>query len=266
MGFALCAFVRALGEWTTSASVCISFDTMQPPSVRQFPSRQKEHASTQTSGTLDARLIFDPEVRSVGSSEAKLDRPRVAPVRRSLPVAPFASRASLWTLALGVACGSALAVLVLAQMNASSSPSQNTSLLQPPTATAVQTTAPVVELSDPLGLLTPAAAATVTQPAESASVKPRVPAVDMPIAEAEASPRAAATRFYGTLVIDSGPVSARAFVNGEPVGLTPLVLKEVPVGSRVIRLEADDHAPWSSTVRVVADRPTRVKVTLPPSR
>jgi hypothetical protein len=73
-------------------------------------------------------------------------------------------------------------------------------------------------------------------------------------------------RFSGSLAINSTPASARAFVNGTPVGVTPLVLTDVPVGSRVIRLEADDHAPWSSTVRVVANQLTRVTVTLSASR
>jgi PEGA domain len=56
------------------------------------------------------------------------------------------------------------------------------------------------------------------------------------------------------------------FINSEPVGITPLVLKEIPVGSRAIRLEADDHSSWSSTVRVVAGQQAHVSATLSPSR
>ena len=81
-----------------------------------------------------------------------------------------------------------------------------------------------------------------------------------------ANRRDTGARFYGSIVIDSTPVNARAFVNGQPVGTTPLMLTEVPVGSRAIRLEADDHVTWSSTVRVVADQRTRVDVTLARSR
>jgi hypothetical protein len=68
------------------------------------------------------------------------------------------------------------------------------------------------------------------------------------------------------LVIDSVPSNARAFINGEAVGVTPLVLAEVPVGSRAIRLEADEHVSWFSTVRIVAGQETRVTATLAPSR
>ena len=74
------------------------------------------------------------------------------------------------------------------------------------------------------------------------------------------------TGFYGSLVIDSMPINARAFVNDEPVGITPLVLTDVPVGSRAIRLEAENHASWSSSVRVIADRRIHVNVTLAPTR
>jgi hypothetical protein len=81
-----------------------------------------------------------------------------------------------------------------------------------------------------------------------------------------ANRRDADARFYGSLVIDSTPINARAFVNGHAVGTTPLVLTDVPAGSRVVRLEADDYTPWSSTVRVIADQRISVNVTLAPSR
>jgi len=68
------------------------------------------------------------------------------------------------------------------------------------------------------------------------------------------------------LAIDSIPAGARVFINSEPVGVTPLVLAEIPVGSRAVRLEADDHAPWSSTIRVVAGQQAHLSATLSSSR
>jgi len=52
------------------------------------------------------------------------------------------------------------------------------------------------------------------------------------------------------------------FVNGKPVGSTPLVLREIPAGSRVVRIEADGYAPWSSAIRVVANQQTHIAATL----
>lgn len=80
------------------------------------------------------------------------------------------------------------------------------------------------------------------------------------------SSRRGGSPLYGSLAINSSPIEARAYVNGSLVGLTPVVLPQVPVGSRVIRLEAIGHAPWISTVRIVADQQTRVAVTLSPAR
>ena len=68
--------------------------------------------------------------------------------------------------------------------------------------------------------------------------------------------------FRGAIVVDSDPVGARVFVNGEPVGSTPVVLPDVPVGSRVVRIEADGYEHWSSAIRVVANQETRVAATL----
>jgi len=106
----------------------------------------------------------------------------------------------------------------------------------------------------------------VKKPAVRTLVQPSSATIDVPIADPLASRPAAGAQFYGSLAIDSTPVGARAFVNGKPVGVTPLVLMKVPVGSRAIRLEANNRLPWSSTVRVVADRRTRVSVMLSPSR
>jgi hypothetical protein len=100
---------------------------------------------------------------------------------------------------------------------------------------------------------------------DAVAAAPRSVRPDSPIAAAtDRQPES--TRFYGSLVIDSMPINARAFVNGEPVGVTPLVLTDVPVGSRAIRLEAENHASWSSSVRVIADHRTYVNVTLAPTR
>lgn len=69
-------------------------------------------------------------------------------------------------------------------------------------------------------------------------------------------------RFRGSLAIHSTPVGARVLINRQPVGRTPIVLTDVPVGSRAIRVEADGHQPWAAVIRVVADQETRVDATL----
>jgi hypothetical protein len=74
------------------------------------------------------------------------------------------------------------------------------------------------------------------------------------------------TTCVGALSVDSIPSGARVFVNSQPAGVTPLRLTDLPVGSRVIRLEADGYAPWSSAVRVVAHEEIRVGPTLVPLR
>jgi len=68
--------------------------------------------------------------------------------------------------------------------------------------------------------------------------------------------------FKGSLVLHSGPPGASAFVDGRPVGSTPVVLSDLPVGSRVVRLEAEGYQTWSAAIRVIADQETRVTATL----
>lgn len=89
------------------------------------------------------------------------------------------------------------------------------------------------------------------------AVPNKTPVVSRPVAAS--SPTA---RFRGTLAIDSVVPGARVFINGQPVGVTPVVLKNVPAGSRAVRVEATGYGTWSASLQVTANRQTRVMAKL----
>lgn len=66
----------------------------------------------------------------------------------------------------------------------------------------------------------------------------------------------------GSLAVSSSPPGAQVFVNDVAVGLTPLVLDGVSIGSRVVRIELEGHERWSSVVRVVANEQTTATASL----
>jgi hypothetical protein len=68
--------------------------------------------------------------------------------------------------------------------------------------------------------------------------------------------------YRGSLAFESAPQGSRVFINGAFVGSTPLVLENLAVGSRAIRIEADGYQRWSASTRVVANQRTRVSATL----
>jgi hypothetical protein len=72
--------------------------------------------------------------------------------------------------------------------------------------------------------------------------------------------------FRGGLSLTSNPAGAQVVLNGKVVGQTPVVLKDLPVGSRGIVVRHDGYSPWSASVRVVADQLTTVKANLVPAR
>ena len=87
------------------------------------------------------------------------------------------------------------------------------------------------------------------------------------VASSPSAPRrsaagAAPPSYQGSLAFRSAPQGARVFVNGAFVGATPLVLENLPVGSRAVRIEADGYQRWSSSTQVVANRQTSVSATL----
>ena len=81
-----------------------------------------------------------------------------------------------------------------------------------------------------------------------------------------AAPRSrSGPRFRGALTVRSSPAGARVFLNGVLAGTTPLLLNNLAVGSRAMRLERDGYVRWSSTVRIVANERTSVAATLRPA-
>jgi hypothetical protein len=72
--------------------------------------------------------------------------------------------------------------------------------------------------------------------------------------------------FRGSLAVRSNPDGAAVFINGQQVGTTPLMLKELPVGSRALRVTLDGYEPWSRSVQVVAQQHTTVAAALQQSR
>jgi hypothetical protein len=54
-------------------------------------------------------------------------------------------------------------------------------------------------------------------------------------------------------------------INGKVVGQTPVVLSDLPVGSRALVMRREGYSSWSASVRIVANQRTTVKATLVPA-
>lgn len=88
-------------------------------------------------------------------------------------------------------------------------------------------------------------------------VEARADAVARHRAELSVLPRA-----RGTLTVTSNHPGALVTVDDTPAGFTPLVLEDVEVGERSVRVERAGLDPWSGEVRVVAESPTWLTLTL----
>lgn len=64
--------------------------------------------------------------------------------------------------------------------------------------------------------------------------------------------------FVGTLFVDSRPRGASVVLDGRNIGVTPLSLDNIPIGSHVVRIEMAGKKPWSAETRVVAGETARV--------
>lgn len=80
------------------------------------------------------------------------------------------------------------------------------------------------------------------------------------------SRRAPVSGFRGSLAVRSTPSGARIFLNGVAIGTTPLVVQDLPVGSRAVRVELPGYRRWSTGVRVVHNQRTTMTAQLEPMR
>ena len=64
------------------------------------------------------------------------------------------------------------------------------------------------------------------------------------------------------LQIDSRPTGARVFVDGAPVGVTPVLLPTIATGAHTVRIELAGYRSWSTSVSVTSGQRTRVAASL----
>jgi serine/threonine-protein kinase len=79
---------------------------------------------------------------------------------------------------------------------------------------------------------------------------------------ASKSPPAPPGGFVGTLFVDSRPRGATVLLDGKKIGVTPLSLGEVAIGSHVVRVELAGKVPWTSTATVTAGQTARLTMSL----
>ena len=103
-----------------------------------------------------------------------------------------------------------------------------------------------------------------SQSVNLAMVPTPAPSPSRSAAAVPAPPAAAPTtaRATGALAVDSRPTGARVFLDGKPIGTTPLMVPSVAPGEHAIRLELDGYRPWTSSVRMVAAESNRVTASL----
>jgi hypothetical protein len=158
------------------------------------------------------------------------------------PASTSKNRRGLWSFASGSAFGALVCVILVSWLTTSE---------QPRAEPFVRGPQPVSPAPAPVSPAAPAAA----EPVVLVSTEHHEPAPSSPTDAKKES-------FVGSLRIDSAPQGARVFIDRTPAGVTPLVARDLSAGSHAVRVEADGYLPWSSAIRVVADRQTRVHTTL----
>jgi PEGA domain-containing protein len=123
--------------------------------------------------------------------------------------------------------------------------------------------APEAPAPTPVATRSPASAPPAVR--ATADVSPARAVVPPKTAEPVLTPktsRPAASGYRGALALTSSPEGAQVVLNGKVVGQTPVVLNDLPVGSRAIIVRRDGYSAWSASVRVVANQRTTVRATL----
>jgi serine/threonine protein kinase len=70
---------------------------------------------------------------------------------------------------------------------------------------------------------------------------------------------------YGKLNVTSNPSGAIVYIDAKKVGKTPLAIKEIQKGLRILKLKKDDFDVWEKDVYIKAAEVSKIKVDLAPS-
>lgn len=85
-----------------------------------------------------------------------------------------------------------------------------------------------------------------------------------PVPRAAPAAPAGAAASTASIEFVTRPPGSRVFVDGQPIGVTPLKLLEVAPGAKAIRFELAGHRTWTATVTVAAGEARRVAASLEP--
>jgi hypothetical protein len=166
------------------------------------------------------------------------------------------NRRGLWSFASGSAFGALVCVVLISWLTSSGQPRAEPFTPRPE---------PEPIPSPPVPVPVPPAEPETPPIADRAMrVVVNEPTVSPPVEKTSAARNTKKESFVGTLRIDSTPQGARVFIDRQAAGVTPLEVPDLRAGSHVVRVDADGHVPWSSAIRVIADRQTRVHTTLAP--
>lgn len=132
-----------------------------------------------------------------------------------------------------------------------------------PAETVSVASAPVAPEPPPVRAVQVKAVAGRAVPDRTPAVR-TVPTRVTPVEPAQPKSSSTTVGYRGVLVLNSTPEGAEVVVNGQVVGQTPVVLSNLPVGSRAILVRRDGYSPWSTSVRIVANQQTTVQARLTP--
>ena len=186
---------------------------------------------------------------------------RIVGRRRSMVARP-ASPAVAAAFLSGVGVGALVAISLVPKADADATPAEADRVVAGVTQVAFAAGASLGTAGTPIrALATPVAATGRVQLPSSPQRENREPVVSESAAGSRASARDRARstattvqrpRFRGSLIVYSRPAGASVFINGLPVGKTPLALTDQAVGSRSVRVVLDGHEVWSTAAQVVA--------------
>jgi hypothetical protein len=111
----------------------------------------------------------------------------------------------------------------------------------------------------------PATALTFDLVRATARSAPTAAATESELAASPQRGAAAGGRVETSLEVVSRPSGARVFIDGQPIGVTPLRVSGLAAASHTVRLELSGFRPWTAAVDLASRRRTQVSASLEPS-
>jgi hypothetical protein len=225
----------------------------KPGSAQQKPVQKKFEPAKKPE---PPKPVMPAPAKPVAAAPAPKEQP-AAPAQQPAKSATFAAPKPAKKPNIALYGGIAAAVVVIAVVAIIVSGGKKATSAR---ESALQAAAHTAQTPEPAKPAAPVPAKPANTPASPAQPAPQTPAKPAPVVVAQPpAPEPPPPPTTGNISIQTKPVDAEVYVDGQLKGLTPLMVYDMPIGTYTVEIRKDNYKSYKKTVEITGGQTETIK-------